>query len=88
MTSIELRGQRLVLASASPRRAELLRSVGLEFDILPADIDETVRPGESPADYVARLSVEKARVVAGQVGPDALVVAADTSVAGDGRILE
>ena len=88
MTSIELLGQRLVLASASPRRAELLRSVGLEFDILPADIDETVRPGESPADYVARLSVEKARVVAGQVGPDALVVAADTTVDVDGRILE
>ena len=88
MTSIELHGQRLVLASASPRRAELLRSVGLEFDVVPADIDESVRPREAPATYVARLSAEKARVVAEQVGPDALVVAADTTVDVDGEILE
>ena len=42
-------GVRLVLASASPRRSELLRSVGLEFEVIPADIDESVRPGEMPA---------------------------------------
>lgn len=78
----------MVLASASPRRAELLRSVGLDFDIVPADIDESLRPGESPSTYVARLSAEKARVVAGQVGPDVLVVAADTTVDVDGQILE
>jgi septum formation protein len=88
VTSIDLRGQRLVLASASPRRAELLRSVGLDFDVVPADIDESVRPGESPATYVARLSAEKARVVAGQLGPNVLVVAADTTVDVDGQILE
>ena len=81
-------GVRLVLASASPRRSELLRSVGLEFDVVPADIDESVRPGELPTDYVARLSAEKARVVAERVGTDRVVVAADTTVDVDGRILE
>jgi septum formation protein len=80
--------RRLVLASASPRRAELLRSIGLEFDVVPADIDESVRPGELPYDYVARLSAEKARVVADRVGPGCIVVAADTTVDVDGRILE
>lgn len=88
MTSIDLRGQRLVLASASPRRAELLRSVGLSFDVIPADIDESVRPGETPSAYVARLSAEKARVVAERAGPDTVVLAADTTVDVDGRILE
>jgi septum formation protein len=81
-------GTRLVLASASPRRSELLRSVGLEFDVLPADIDESARPGELPADYVKRLSGEKAAVVAGCIGEDAIVVAADTTVDVDGLILE
>ncbi len=81
-------GTRLVLASASPRRSELLRSVGLEFDVVPADIDESVRPGESPADYVARLSAEKACVVADRVGTGPIVVAADTTVDVDGLILE
>jgi len=81
-------GSRLVLASASPRRADLLRSVGLDFDVLPAAIDESVRPSEPPAEYVARLSAEKARVVADRVGTDCIVVAADTTVDVDGQILE
>jgi septum formation protein len=89
VTLIELpTGVRLVLASASPRRSELLRSVGLHFDIVPADIDESALPGEAPSDYVARLSNEKARVVAERVGGGAIVVAADTTVDVDGRILE
>ena len=79
-------GTRLVLASGSPRRAELLRSVGLEFDVRPADIDESVRPGESPTAYVARLSVEKAAAV-DAAGPATIVVAADTTVEVDGEIL-
>jgi septum formation protein len=87
VTSIDLQGRRLVLASASPRRAELLRSVGLEFDVVPADIDESVGAGESPVDYVARLSAEKASSVADRVGPGTIVVAADTTVDVDGRIL-
>jgi septum formation protein len=81
-------GARLVLASASPRRSELLRSVGLQFDVIPADIDESTLPGEAPSDYVARLSTEKADAVAERVGGGAIVIAADTTVDVDGRILE
>jgi len=50
---------RLVLASASPRRAELLRAAGFAFDILAVDVDEGVRPGERPEEYVRRLAMEK-----------------------------
>ena len=81
-------GRRLVLASASPRRADLLRSVMLEFDVIPADIDETVQAGEAPSHYVARLSQEKAATVADRISGAAVVVAADTTVDVDGSILE
>jgi septum formation protein len=50
---------RLVLASASPRRAELLAAAGFVFDVVPADVDETPLPGEPPRDYVRRLAIEK-----------------------------
>jgi nucleoside triphosphate pyrophosphatase len=79
---------RLVLASASPRRSELLRSVGLDVEVIPADIDESVLAGEMPAQYVARLSAEKARVVAERLGSPSIVIAADTTVDVDGQILE
>ena len=85
---LDLGGHRLVLASASARRAELLGSVGLRFEVIPADIDETVRPAEVPAAYVARLSRRKAEVVAARLTGDTIVVAADTTVDVDGRILE
>jgi septum formation protein len=88
VTLLDLGGCRLVLASASPRRSELLRSVGLAFEVVPADIDETVRPGETPSVYVARLSQEKAAAVAGRVDDRTVVLAADTTVDVDGRILE
>jgi septum formation protein len=88
VTLLDLAGRRLVLASASPRRSELLRSVGLDFDVMPADIDESVRPGEAPSDYVARLSREKAAAVGERLDGAAVVVAADTTVDVDGRILE
>jgi septum formation protein len=79
----------LVLASASPRRAELLRSVGLELEVIPADIDESQVAGEAPSDYVARLSREKAAAVASRIGANGVViVAADTTVDVDGEILE
>ena len=58
------------------------------FDVVPAGIDESVRPGEPPADYVARLSREKADVVADLVGPGSLIVGADTTVDIDAQILE
>src|SRR6266851_3437912 len=50
---------RLILASASPRRAELLRSAGYDFDVVAANVDESIRAGESPANYVRRLAAEK-----------------------------
>lgn len=78
---------RLVLGSASPRRAQLLTSAGLEFDVFPADIDESAEPGEPPADYVARLSIEKAATIAAEC-PGAIIVGADTTVDVDGQILE
>ena len=74
----------VVLASASPRRAELLDSADLDFEVRPADIDESVRPGESPQAYVRRLSIEKAAAVA---RPGEIVIAADTTVEIDGEIL-
>jgi septum formation protein len=74
----------IVLASASPRRLELLRPLGHELLVRPADVDESVRPGEQPVPYVARLSAEKAAAID---APDLLVIAADTTVDLDGRIL-
>lgn len=76
--------QRLVLASSSPRRAALLRSAGLEFEIEPADVDETPLPGEQPEPYVARVAHDKAAAVA---RPGCLVLAADTTVDAGGEIL-
>jgi septum formation protein len=82
-------GRRIILASASPRRADLLRQVGLEFEVCPADIDESLRDGESPANYVARLSVGKAGEVANTAPArlPAIVIGADTTVEVDGEIL-
>ena len=77
----------MVLASASPRRTELLGQLGVEFAVVPADIDETPRNGEAPDALAGRLALGKARVVAAQ-HPGALVIAADTVVALDGRLLE
>jgi septum formation protein len=69
---------KLVLASRSPRRAELLKAAGIAFTVRAADIDETPREGEDPRDYVARLAEEKARAV--DAGGDEVVLAADTTV--------
>jgi septum formation protein len=74
----------LVLASSSPRRLDLLRSVGVEPEVRPADIDETPLDGEEPAVYVTRLARGKAAAVA---RPGEMVVAADTTVVIDGRII-
>jgi septum formation protein len=76
---------RFVLASSSPRRRELLESLGLEFETMKPDIDETQREDESPLDYVRRLSAEKAGAVTARLAAelreqDALVIAADTIV--------
>ena len=59
---------RLILASASPRRAELLRAAGYDFETLTVDLDERVHPGETPEDYVRRLAMEKSARAVDQVG--------------------
>lgn len=76
----------LILASQSPRRAELLRQIGLDFDCLPVNLDETPLPGEPPGDYVQRMATEKARAVHASHRTDA-VIGADTTVVLHERIL-
>ncbi|MGE0362180.1 MAG: nucleoside triphosphate pyrophosphatase, partial [Vicinamibacterales bacterium] len=76
----------LVLASASPRRAELLRLAGFVFTVAHAAVDETPRPREPPAAYVRRLAEEKAAAVAAH-HPGAVVLGADTTVVADGDIM-
>ncbi len=94
---------RLILASASPRRAELLRAAGFDFETLVANVDEQPQPGESPSTYVRRLAAEKsAAVQAGlkavqaglkvcttpaEVPVHAIILGADTTVVVDGDIL-
>ncbi|HVR30911.1 MAG TPA: Maf family protein [Thermoanaerobaculia bacterium] len=74
----------VVLASASPRRRELLTSIGLRFEVRAVAVDESVRLGESPEEHVLRLALEKARA-SGE--PGELVLGADTVVVLDGEIL-
>jgi septum formation protein len=78
----------LVLASASPRRSELLTNAGFHFSVEVADVDETPLTGEHPEAYVLRVALAKARAVA-ERRPDAdsIILAADTTVAVDGAIL-
>jgi septum formation protein len=81
---------RIVLASSSPRRRELLTLAGYRFDVVPADIDESVVAGEDAIAYVERLAREKAVAVADAIADrhrDAVVVGADTTVALDGAIM-
>lgn len=70
----------LLLASASPRRAALLVLLGVRFQVVPADLDETPLPGEAPAAYVARLALAKALAVAEATGTWLPVLGADTTV--------
>ena len=77
---------RLVLASASPRRADLLKAAGIPFDVFPVDVDEHFRAGEKPEDAVARLAEAKA-TTALAAHPDAVVLGADTTVVVRGQAL-
>ena len=77
---------RLVLASTSPRRAEMLKLLGVDFDRLPGDIDETFLEGETPREHVLRLSEGKAALAA-RGRPDAWVLGADTIVFVAGEVL-
>jgi len=77
---------RLILASASPRRKEMLAKLGLDFEVLAAEVDELPLNGESPQDFVLRAAIEKASDIAGN-HPDAWVLGADTIVVHRGDIL-
>lgn len=77
----------LILASASPRRAQLLRQLGVSYDQQPANINEQLCAGESPEDYVVRLAREKSSQVQRSLQIDAAVLAADTCVVLDDQIL-
>jgi len=80
---------RIVLASASPRRREILQKLGLTFEVAPSDIDESQRTDETPELYVARLAEEKARACALTRADDehVAVLGADTTVVLDGKVL-
>ncbi|HEU5288393.1 MAG TPA: Maf family protein [Candidatus Limnocylindria bacterium] len=77
---------KVVLASASPRRRELLTLVGIEHAVVPSHLDETMHPGEQPGPHARRLAVEKATAIAAS-HRDAVVIGADTVVVLDGKVL-
>ena len=78
---------RIILASSSPRRAEILRDAGITFEAIPAHVDEARRDGEAPMELVLRLAESKARAVAAQASGPCIVVGADTEVVLDGDVL-
>jgi septum formation protein len=92
---------RFILASGSPRRAELLRAAGFDFETIVTDVDESIRAGESPQQYVRRLAAEKSAAAmidvarpfqgrdrgAESPAPQAIVLGADTTVVVDGQML-
>lgn len=80
---------RLILASASPRRAELLRAAGYTFDVIVPDVDETRRDGERAETYVRRLAMEKSALAAAGLSAcgEEVILSADTAVVVDGEIL-
>ena len=77
---------RLILASASPRRLDLLRAAGIEVDVRPADVDESLRPAESAPEYVCRVAQAKATAINREM-PGRFVLGADTTVVVDDQIL-
>jgi septum formation protein len=81
-----MRPNRLILASASPRRRVILTQAGLRFEVIPSHIDETRLANEATAAYVQRLAVEKSRAILA-LHPDAIILAADTTVVLDDAIL-
>ena len=78
--------EKLILASGSPRRKELLTAAGWPFEAITAGIDESLKPDEDPATYVQRLALSKAEAVAEKLD-HGLVLGADTTVVVDGHIL-
>ncbi|HKP38719.1 MAG TPA: Maf family protein [Pyrinomonadaceae bacterium] len=86
MTVVEPKLPKLLLASSSPRRSEILRIVGWPFETVPVEIDESLKNGESPETYVERLALAKAQDAAVR-HRNGLILAADTTVVADERIL-
>lgn len=86
MNAITKTPVRVILASQSPRRRELLAQIGLAHEVRPADIDESVHPGEEPVPHCERLARDKAHTLA-VMHPDAVVIGSDTIVVIDGAIL-
>ena len=86
MNTADSHPQQLILASASPRRSELLERIGLQFRICPADVEEYNSPDEGPAQMVLHNAGLKADALAGEF-PDGLVLGSDTTVALDGIVL-
>ena len=80
-------GYKIILASSSPRRKELLAALGLAFEVIHPSSDETVSGNETPEDFVLRVSAEKAASVSGRLGDGVIVIGADTIVVVDGEIL-
>ncbi len=78
---------KIILASASPRRVELLSSAGIEFEVAPGDVDESLMPGETPEDHVVRLGRAKAENVAQKGGAGRFYIGADTVVVCEGEIM-
>lgn len=78
---------KLILASSSPRRAEILHDAGISFSVLSSAVDETAVPGETPQQHVQRLADAKAELVAARAVGPAIILAADTVVVLDGQIL-
>jgi septum formation protein len=77
---------KLILASASPRRAQILHDAGFSFTVMSSAVDETPIPNESPSDMVQRLADAKAELIASRAVGPAIILAADTVVALEGRI--
>lgn len=77
----------IVLASASPRRSELLSQVGIEYEVIPSNIPEELLDGETPSEHVIRLAFQKASEVAGKVGGGKWVIGSDTVVIINDEIL-
>jgi septum formation protein len=78
---------RIVLASSSPRRAEILRQAGIPFEALATNSDESRRKNESPVELVLRLAKAKASAAASRIPGPAIVLGADTEVVVDGQVL-
>lgn len=78
---------RIILASASPRRADLLSAAGFDFDVVPADVDETPHQNEEPTAYVQRVARAKADQITRLQSADRIVLAADTTVTIDGQVM-